>query len=144
MNYIKKQRVNARCFSSHETQGCSCVSAEQIDDVGLSPTSTPEKSTSIPYTQPSTAATTESMAEITIEINFFLLIVCLLYVYLPRTRQHWCGYDDGIICTPKKAMFYANYFSVFLAFCCSLLFLKNAVSNAPHSSFKSPPCTSML
>jgi hypothetical protein len=29
----------------------------------------------------------DSMAEIKIEIIFFLLIVCLLYVYLPRTRQ---------------------------------------------------------
>ena len=93
----KRQGLSPLPFSCHVAQGCSCVIAEQIDDVGLSPTSTPEKSTSIPYTHPRMAATMESMAEITIEINFFLLIVCLLYVYLPRTRQHPCGQRNSII-----------------------------------------------
>ena len=92
----KRQGLSPLPFSCHVAQGCSCVIAEQLTEV-VSPTSTPEKSTSIPYMHPSTAAMIDRRAEITIEINFFLLIVCLLYVYLPRTRQHPCGQRNSII-----------------------------------------------
>ena len=87
----ERRRPNGRLLFCHKIQGCSCVFMTQMTAVLSSATSIPEKSTSIPYTQPRTAATMVKMAEMMIEISFFLLIVCLLYDYLPRTRQHCCG-----------------------------------------------------
>ena len=72
----------------------------------------------MPYTQPRIVAMMVRMAEITIDVNFFLLIVCLLYVYLPRTRQ-LCGLP---ICYHGKARFFKTMCQLFF-----VLFVFNAL-----------------